>query len=221
MFRIFFKYISIFLRVDELVNKDLPIACHVPRRPGERRNRNKHEKKKKKRNSTRMLMRRRNSSPIRTSAKWARKSSFLFPLPPSLQKEQRPSCFSFSSMEESSRKEKFRFRMKGKFRVRAHSWNAGWLAWIQRFNDVKTRGDEGTARDFFVSRRNFICLIGEGEGRRGGTPLESLERSCTRSFSLSKGERIHWRNTRAWLLRLAPVVDQPDRYYAISSGLEW
>lgn len=102
----------------------------------------------------------------------------------------------------------------------------GRLAWIQRFNDVKTRGGAKAwpvISSLPVSSRNFICLIGEGEGRRGETPLESLERSCTRSLSLSlsKGERIHWRNTRAWLLRLAPVVDQPDRYYAISSGLKW
>lgn len=128
--------------------------------------------------------------------------------------------------------EEFSLEWKASFaRTRAFlpAWNGGFvgrLAWIQRFNDVKTRGG-AKARPVIsslpVSSRNFICLIGEGEGRRGETPLESLERSCTRSLSLSlsKGERIHWRNTRAWLLRLAPVVDQPDRYYAISSGLKW
>lgn len=103
----------------------------------------------------------------------------------------------------------------------------GRLAWIQRFNDVKTRGG-AKARPVIsslpVSSRNFICLIGEGEGRRGETPFGKFGTelySLSLSLSLSKGERIHWRNTRAWLLRLAPVVDQPDRYYAISSGLKW
>lgn len=104
----------------------------------------------------------------------------------------------------------------------------GRLAWIQRFNDVKTRGGggEGTARDFFVARfQQKFHLLNRRRRRAArrnavgkfGTELYSL----SLSLSLSKGERIHWRNTRAWLLRLAPVVDQPDRYYAISSGLKW
>lgn len=90
--------------------------------------------------------------------------------------------------------EEFSLEWKASFaRTRAFlpAWNGGFvgrLAWIQCFNDVKTRGG-AKARPVIsslpVSSRNFICLIGEGEGRRGETPLESLERSCTRSLSLS------------------------------------
>lgn len=85
--------------------------------------------------------------------------------------------------------------MKGKFRAYARiletaaSLDVGRLAWIQRFNDVKTRaGDEGTARDFFVARfqEKFHLL---NRRRRRAARRNAVGKFGTELYSLSLSRR--------------------------------
>lgn len=88
--------------------------------------------------------------------------------------------------------EEFSLEWKASFaRTRAFlpAWNGGFvgrLAWIQRFNDVKTRGGggEGTARDFFVARfqQKFHLL---NRRRRRAARRNAVGKFGTELYSLS------------------------------------